>query len=257
MAKKTTNKKSVSETGHAKNVANFNTLISRIQNFGTRFNPSNTNIKVTNLQTVYTNASSSLPAVTNAKPAYTNAVNARQLLFADMEKLSTRVKNALASSQNVTNLLIADANTIIRKIRGDRKDKKIINPPSPDTSSLDIHKQISASQQSYDQQVESFAKIVSLVASVPTYTPNETELKNTALNTFLAQLKSANLAVVSATTPYLAAIQSRNDILYTPVTGLVDLALATKKYVKSVKSITLTEYRQISGIEFTRPRKKK
>jgi len=257
MAKEPTTKKAVSETGHAVNVANLNTMISRIQNFGTRYNPSNTNIKVPNLQTVYTSANTSLFAITASKPAYTNAVNTRQQLFADMEKLSTRMENALASSLNVTKLLMADTATIIRKIRGARKDKKIVNPPSPDSASADIQKQISASQQSYDQQTESFAKLVSLVASVPTYIPNETELKTTALNTFLAQLKTANLAVVSSITPYLSAIQSRNDILYTPTTGMVDLTLAVKKYVKSVKSISLAEFRKISGLKFTRPKKTK
>ena len=51
--------------------------------------------------------------------------------------------------------------------------------------------------------------------------------------------------------------QNRNNALYATDTGIVDLAEEVKKYVKSVKTITLPEFRQISGLKFTRPKKKK
>lgn len=248
---------STAETGHAKNVANLGTMISRVQGYGTRYNPSNTTIKIPNLQTILTNSTNAMTGVNSSKPAYTNAVNTRQQLFTDMEKLATRVLNALDASQNVSDALVDDGKTIIRKIRGARKDKKVVTPPSPDAIAPPTEKQISASQQSYDQQAEHFTKLVSLVASASTYLPNEAELQNASLNTFLTNLKNANTAVINATTPYLIAVQNRNNVMYTATTGLVDIALEVKKYVKSVKTITLTEFRQISGLKFTRPRKQK
>ena len=51
---------STSEVGHAKNVANFETLIIDCQAFGTSYNPSNTAITITALQTLYTNANTAL-----------------------------------------------------------------------------------------------------------------------------------------------------------------------------------------------------
>jgi len=242
---------STSETGHAVNVANLNTMISRLQVFGSRYNPTNNLIKIPNLQNVYIGSSSSIVAAGLSKPPYINSVNARQLLFGDMEKLSSRVLNALDATQNVSDLVVEDAKTIIRKIRGKRKIAKILNPGPEDPI------QISASQQSFTQQAEHFADLIALVASVPTYNPNEAELQNGALSTFLAQLKNANLAVLNATTPYLTALQNRNTVIYAPDTGLVDLAQEVKKYVKSVKTITLTEYRKISGLTFTRLKKQK
>ena len=193
----------------------------------------------------------------NVKPAYTIAVNARQQIFNDMEKLSTRVKNAFASSQNITNDQVDDVKTIIRKIRGTRAVQINNTPPPADATVNEIEKHISVSQKSYDQLVEHFTKLTSLVASFPNYTPNETELKNTSLATFLSQLKVANQDVINAITPYLTAMQNRNNILYTSTTGIVDLAEAVKKYVKSVKSITLAEFRQISGLKLTRLKPKK
>ena len=41
-----------SETGHAKNVANFETLISAVQTFGTAYNPARTDLKVPALTTL-------------------------------------------------------------------------------------------------------------------------------------------------------------------------------------------------------------
>jgi hypothetical protein len=42
---------STSETGHAKNVANFETLISFCAGYGATYNPSKANLKVPALQT--------------------------------------------------------------------------------------------------------------------------------------------------------------------------------------------------------------
>ncbi|MFH1005683.1 MAG: hypothetical protein V1781_09385 [Bacteroidota bacterium] len=248
---------STSETGHAINVSNFGIMISRVQGFGSRYNPTNATIKISNLQITFNNGSTSMVAVTNTKPPFTNSVNARHQLFNDMEKLSTRGINAYDATQGVTKAQVDSAKTYIRKIRGARKNKIVVAPPSPDAIIPATERQISVSQQSYDQQVEHFSKLIALFAFVPTYVPNETELQNAPLSSFLTQLKNINTAVINSTTPYLTAIQNRNNVLYTSDIGLVDLAQEVKKYVKSVKTITLAEFRQISGLKFTHPKKKK
>ena len=53
---------STSEVGHAKNVANLQKLTEQVTVY-TLYNPSVDNLKVTNLQTLYTNASSKLNEV--------------------------------------------------------------------------------------------------------------------------------------------------------------------------------------------------
>lgn len=242
---------STSETGHAVNVANLNKMISRLQGYGARYNPTNNLIKIPALQTLYTNSNNSLTAINTVKSTYIDAVNDRQEIFQAMEKLATRIINAFNATQAVTDKMVDDAKTIIRKIRGARKSKKILTP-SPDDPN-----QISTSQQSFTQQLEHYSKLIALVASEPTYNPNETELKNAQLNTFKTQLTTANNNAINATTPYLQAIENRNKTLYTAKTGLVDVAQEAKAYVKSVAAITLPEFRQISGLKFTRPKKKK
>jgi len=43
-------------------------------------------------------------------------------------------------------------------------------------------------------------------------------------------------------------------LLYTEGSGLVDVALAAKLYVKSVFGATSPQYKQISNIPFSRPK---
>src|SRR3990170_4493700 len=210
---------STSETGHAVNVANLNTLISRCIGYGTRYNPTNNLIKIPAMQGVHTASNNSLIGINNVKPAFDNAVNARQQIFLDMEKLGTRTS------------------------------KKILNP-NPDEP-----QQISASQQSFNQQIEHYNKFIQLIIANPNYQTNETELQAAQLQTFETQLRAANQLVIDKTTPYLNALQTRNTIMYAPKTGLFDIQKEAKKYVKSVKTITLAEFRQISGLKFTKPKK--
>lgn len=203
------------------------------------------------MQTLYVNSNASLETINTTKPIYIDAVNKRQAIFQLMEKLSTRIINAFDSTETVTDKMVDNAKTIIRKVRGVRASKKILNPAPEDA------KQISASQQSFTQQLEHFSKLISLIASESTYNPNETELKNAQLATFKTQITTANTNAITATTPYLHAIENRNKLLYIDKTGLADIVLEVKKYVKSVSAITLTEFRQISGLKFRRPPKKK
>ena len=74
------------------------------------------------------------------------------------------------------------------------------------------------------------------------------------MQNYLSELSTVNTQVKNAANPYSNALISRNKELYTPETGLVDLALEVKNYVKSVFGASSPEYKQISGIEFSRPR---
>ena len=103
---------------------------------------------------------------------------------------------------------------------------------------------------SYDNRLDNLDKLIKLLASVALYTPNEAELKVTALTALYNDLKAKNAAVVAAITPLSNARISRNDILYKPNTGLVDIALDTKTYIKSLFGATSSQYKQVSKLEF-------
>lgn len=237
---------STSETGHAKNVANLEELISFCTAYGTTYNPSKNNIKLTALNTLFTSAKNTLQSVKSSKVSFDNGTNTREIAFEPLRKLATRIINALEAT-DAKQQTIDDARTINRKIQGTRSGSK---KPVPATESTPASTQISVSQQSYDNLIDSFAKLIQLVTAEPLYTPNESDLKVTALNTLLTTLKTANTAVINTTTSYSNSRISRDTTLYGSDTGLVDTALEVKKYIKSVYGSTSPQYKQVSKLQF-------
>ncbi|MDD3859910.1 MAG: hypothetical protein PHW83_06910 [Bacteroidales bacterium] len=241
---------STSETGHAKNVANFDDLISFVTGYGTAYNPSKITIKLTALQTLSTSAKTAINTVNAALPAYSNAVAAREAAFEPLSKLITRVNNALKAT-DTTEQVDESAKTLVRKIQGSRATaKKTEEEIATAKAEGKETKEISSSQMSYDSRLDNFDKLIKLLTSVTLYAPNEADLKVTALTTLYNDLKTKNTAVVIATTPLSNARISRNDILYKPNTGLVDIALDTKTYIKSLYGATSPQYKQVSKLEF-------
>lgn len=243
---------STSETGHAKNVANFEDLISFCTGYGTAYNPSKATIKLPALNSTFTSAKNSLTTINTTLPPSTNAINGREIVFKPLSKLITRVVNAVASS-NVPKQVVADVKTIARKLQGKRGSDKlptvVDNPNTPEDES---QKSISASQMSFDNRIENMDKLIQLLASQSGYAPNETDLKVATLTTLLADMRTKNTAAINALTPLSNARIARNTILYASGTGLVDTAGEVKKYVKSVFGGTSPQYKQVSGLKFTK-----
>ncbi len=239
-----------SETGHAKNAANFDELTSFAMGHGTAYNPSKVSIKIPALQALSASAKGAISTVNAAEPAYKNAVAAREAAFTPLNKLITRVMNALKAT-DTTVAIDNSAKTLARKIQGARakakkteEEKKVLAAEGKEVV------EISSSQMSYDSRLDNFDKLLMLLASVTLYTPNEEDLKVAALTTLYNDLKAKNTAVLTATTPLSNARIVRNEILYKPDTGLVDTALAVKTYIKSLYGATSPQYKQVSKLEF-------
>ncbi len=242
---------STSESGHAKNVANFQSLIASAIAFGTAYNPSKDAIRLTALQNILTVSKESLTAINIAQPAYSNAVAARESAFESFSKLITRVNNSLKAS-DTTVQVDESAKTIVRKLQGRRasalitdEEKKALEAEGKEVN------QISAAQMSYDSRLENFDKLIMLLTSVPLYNPNEEDLKIASLTAYYNLLRVKNTDVLVPTIQLSNARISRNDILYKSLTGLVDTASDTKTYIKSVFGATSPQYKQVSKLQFT------
>ena len=242
---------STTETGHAKNVAAFETLISYCASYGAAYNPSKASLKLLALQTQYATANASLQAVKVAKTNYDNATNTREVAYKTIRPLATKIINALASTE-ATEQTIDDAKTTNNKIQGKRakaKDKPDANAADPNAPTP---KTISASQQSYDKLIDHFAQLVATLTAEPKYTPNENELKVTSLNTLLTDLKAKNTAVISATTALSNARIARDKALYDETTGILAIAQDVKQYVKSLYGASSPQYKQVTALKFTK-----
>jgi hypothetical protein len=250
---------SATETGHAKNVANFEDLISFCVGYGITYNPVNVNIKIPALQAKRNAALTALQTLKVTKTAFDNTVNSREIIFAPLKKLSTRIINTLEAT-TASKQAVDDAKTINRKIQGKRASGKLTKADAgiiseENEEANNTAKTISVSQQSFDSLIDNFAKLIQAISAEPAYLPNENDLKVATLNTLLTNLKTANTSVVNTNTAYSNSRIARNTELYAPTTGLVDLALEVKKYVKSLFGATSPQYKQISGIKFTKPKK--
>jgi len=243
---------STSETGHAKNVANLEDLISFCTGYGATYNPSKDALTIAKLTDLQTNAKASLQQAKTTKTGFDNATNARQLAFKDLKPLATKVVNALSVS-GATDLAVADAKTINRKIQGAKANgdtKKPTTPAAPNAPAP-TDKTISTSQQSYDSLIDHFTKLIEAVSQDANYKPNEKELQTATLQTKLDGLKISNTGLVNTYTSWSNARINRNTILYNPLTGLVQTALEVKKYVKSVFGASSPQFKQVSKLEFT------
>lgn len=243
---------STSETGHAKNVANFEDLISFCNGYGTTYNPSKAALAIAELTNLQTQAKDSLQQTKTTKTSFDNATNARQLAFKDLKPLATKVVNALAVS-GTTDLAVADAKTINRKIQGAKAngDKKAPAAPADPNAPAPTDKTISTSQQSYDSLIDHFTKLIEAVSQDANYKPNEKELQTATLQTKLNGLKTSNTDLVNAFTNWSNARINRNTVLYNPLTGLVQTALEVKKYVKSIFGANSPQFKQVSKLEFS------
>lgn len=243
---------STSELGHNRNAINFDTLIINCTSFGTAYNPSKASLKITALQAQSTLAKNSITAINSLTPAYKNAVSARVSAFKTFDKLITRVNNALKAS-DTSQQVDESAQTIIRKLQGRRATPKKTEEQKKVASEAGVEiVEISTSQMSYDSRLDNLDKLIKLLASVPQYAPNEADLKVTALTALYNDLKAKNLAVINAEVPLNNARMARNDIMYKENVGLVDIALDIKTYIKSVYGATSPQFKQISGLKFSK-----
>ena len=109
---------STSEVGHAKNVANLGTGIQILQEMGTLYNPSNTNIQLTNLVSFKTAIEGTISQINSKIPSYKNAVANREVAIEKLGKTSTKVLN-FSKSLNISTTDKENILSQVKKIRGD------------------------------------------------------------------------------------------------------------------------------------------
>lgn len=241
----------MNEAGHAKNIANFASYISIVTTFGTVYKPPIPLIELTALQTKLTSFEAAKDSVTPKASTETIALNERQSVFELLSPLVTRIVSAAAVSVN-DQLFSNDLRTIARKLQGRRASKKVADDPA--TPGIDESKQsISASQMSFDNRVANFEELINLLTASGLYNPNEIDLKISALQTMLTDMKAKNTAAVNAVNEVRAARIARDETLYNDTDGIIALANLVKKYVKSIFGANSPQYKQLTALKFRKP----
>jgi hypothetical protein len=239
---------STSEVGHAKNVANLQKLIQHISVY-TLYNPPVPSLTVANLQTLYTTANGKLAEVEEKRHNNKIAIALRQTAFENLKTTCTRIINRLEILGLVSGTL-EQAKSLNRSIQG--RSKKKTSAANTDNEQQSTNNQISTSRQSFTQQTENFGILLQLLATIPSYSPEEEELKLSYLNSYKDSLIGATQVVDQTEAELNVKLIERNKILYTEETGLYPIAQNVKKYVKSLYGATSPEYATVSPITFTK-----
>jgi hypothetical protein len=241
-----------SDINHAKNVTNFETLISVVVSLGATYNPSKDSLKLPALQTLHSAATDSMTALKNAESATATAVDTRELAFKSIGSLFTRINNALKAS-NSTVQADDTAKSIFRKLHGKRASAKLTEEQKAIllAEGKEVN-QNSNSQMGYDDRVENFESLISFLQTVPEYNPNEEELKITTLQALLSDLKAKNISVMQNRIAEDTVRGVRKSVQNTPLTGLVDIANDVKSYIKSVFGVNSTQYKLVSKLRFVK-----
>lgn len=241
---------STSETSHAKNVAAFQQLITFCQGYGAAYNPFRKELMISSLQSTLVQAQTALANVKDTRATFDNATNRRREVFNALKPLAARVVNTLAAS-GATKLAIADARGIIRKIEGRRAGTaKPVTAPNATAGEAVQNRQISVSQLSFDNQVDHFGSLLSLVGQQQSYTPNEDDITITSLQQSLTAFNAVNNEVTQALVAVTNNRNQRDAVLYDPITGMVQVATAVKLYVKGAFGASSQQYRQLASIKF-------
>ncbi|WP_333600820.1 hypothetical protein [Flavobacterium sp.] len=238
---------STSEKGHAKNIANLKLLITHITEIGANYNPSNPNITLDILQSIYDKAHLKQINVNTLQGPYKTAVAERENLFKPLNRLITKLRRVYKATQGVQPNQLENFMTIARKIKGDRKQE---NPESTDTTTAQT--QYSVSQLSYDQRTNSLGLLIGLLNTTTNYNPNEDAYKTTTLQTLQDEMLEKTAAVGATFVPFNNARSIRNSQLYFDTNNLVDTAYTAKDYLFTILDTSSTQYKAISKIKFSR-----
>jgi len=233
---------STSETGHNKNVANFNSAYQIFQEMGTLYNPSNPNLQLATLNPIKTQLAGTITVLNDQKPIYTNAVADREVEIAPIGKVTTKTLN-FSKSLNISLIDKENLTSQAKKIRGDQKPKKI-NPDTAETES------ISTAQMSYDSRIANLDTYISQLASHPEYTPNETEIQITTLRAYHQRLVTLSSIVNASGNALITARKNRNDILYFNNTNIIQLIREIKAYLKSLGAAGEPYYKALVRLKF-------
>ena len=236
---------STSEVGHAKNIANLNLLNTNIIAVGAIYNPSNSKLKITNLQNTYTSAFSQQESVNNLVAPYSVAVDEREVIFKPLNRELTKLRKAYKATEGVTQLQLEDFMTIVRKLKGVRKIAK-----ETSTNPEEAQVNYSTSQMSYDQRTNNMDLLIALLQNTPNFNPNETEYKIVTYQDKKAKMLAKTQAVANTFVPLNNARSTRNSTLYLSDNNLVDTANKAKDYLFTILDASSAQYKAIAKIKF-------
>ena len=236
------------ESGDQKLLGNYRKLIDLVS-ADANYNSANADITKAALAAHYTGSLAALDDVAAKNAPSKIAINDRQSAYEPLSGLMRRSFSMLKAS-GASKAVQDDAQTNLRKVTGARKSAKIKDNPA--TPAVEGEKQHSASQMSFENRRGNLSAYVAILANVPSYNPNENDLKVSSLQALMADLDAKNNAVSTTFVPLSQARGVRDGMLYLNDDSVVNRALLVKAYVNAAFGKDSQLFKQIKGLEFKR-----
>jgi hypothetical protein len=223
-------------------VGHFRLLIEVVKVFGERYAPPNARLTLPALQQLADAANGGIAQVDRLMPDAIIAVGRRHEAFARLPSLSTRI-GGLARVCDIKPAALAQIEELVRKIHGKRHHR--VKPADGDGEG-----HFAASHRTFTDQIEHLMQLIELVEAQPGYLPSVADLTPPALRLYAGELASYNRMAFTAESALATVRRERNEVLYAPVTGMIDTALAVKEYVKGVFGAASPEFKEVNHIHF-------
>jgi hypothetical protein len=235
---------STSETGHDVNLANYKLIITRIGTF-TNYAPANPSLLIPAMTAQSTAADAAHSSYLEKLDDTKEPINEREIEFVNMKKLVTRANNIFRSSV-ASKASKRDAAGLMKRILG--RGVKVRYLPD---GKIDP-KWISNSQQSYVKMTKNYEQFVNVLDASGHYEVNEPILKMTNLKNVLTNLQAKNNAIDTIIAAAIEFRTKRDHLLYDLDTGIIDVSLLCKNYVKGLFGAGTPEAKSITSIYLKR-----
>ncbi len=234
---------------NSKTVDAYSRLVGLCTGFGETYKPGQQNLQLKAMRALLVKAQSSLQDVKSKTNAYKHVTNAREIFFADVDRLASQITFTLKAA-GVPRQTLDDARYYFRLITRRLKYRAPIPAAEGEEQPLKARRH---TQGGYVSRAGNLGKLVDLVSAVPEYKPNEVELQVEQLQAKVDRLHELNKEVALAKAARSKAISHRNKVLYEDVESLVDNASRVKSYVRVVYGFNSDEMKQVVNLSFTKP----
>lgn len=242
------NKNKTNESGHTKNVANLQKVVTSFTNLGSDYAPPQDLIKLPELQTLLTASQTAMGEVDTAEAAKTVTVDEVQAEFDGLPKYAVNIKRQVQVELNDP-AFTADIQSIVNKFAPQGRSTGI--PDDPLTPDIDESRTPrSQSQRSRDNQIAYLADISALLKTKPEYKGAGTPYSVAAVDAKIAALTAKQNADNAADAALDSKLDARDAIMYDDETGIIPRIKLIKPYLILKFGKESTIYQEINALEF-------
>jgi hypothetical protein len=236
---------------NTKNVESFGQLIGVLTGYGGMYIPGSKNLRVESVSDLLNRARAALSRASAAKTGYEIATNEREVAFAEVKQMASRILSELKSSE-VLDQTVADAASMVRKMKG-----RVLAVMPAVVQQAEAGKATSSRKRvtgaGYNSVVYHFEKLIDTLMAEPNYKPSQPTLQVETLQKKLSALRASNAAVVTAVTELGVARRDRNALLYKGAGSVYKTAQAVKHQVRAIYGYSSEATQAASKIKFTKP----